>query len=65
MVLLIQNGVIVSLITFMHEDITICDMNSKLRLYLIFLALQCQHELRQFCKSKRIYKVCAVFPVLM
>ena len=31
----------------------------------IFLALQCQHELRQFCKSKRIYKVCGVFPVLM
>ena len=65
MILLIQNGVIVSLITFMHEDITVCDMNRKLRLYLILFALQCQHELRQFCKSKRIYKVCSVFPVLM
>ena len=65
MILLIQNGVIVSIITFVHKDIAICDMYRKLCLYFVLLALQCQHKLRQFCKSKRINKVCAVLAVLM
>ena len=65
MILLIQNGVIVSIITFVHKDIAICDMYRKLCLYFVLLALQYQHKLRQFCKSKRINKVCAVLAVLM
>ena len=65
MILFIQNGIIISFITFVHKDIAICDMYRKRCLYFVLFALQCQHKLRKFRKSKRINKVCAVLAVLM